>query len=86
MHDPIPYVPQVDYGDDVWERVSEVGADRVAHITTITKKAERNAATDEATRRHRRRGRRQTFEGREREIKAAVRCLIKQQRAPAHRR
>ncbi len=54
-HDPIPYVPQVDYGDDVWEKVDEVGADRVAHVTTITQKAERNAATDEATAGDRRR-------------------------------
>ena len=47
--EPIPYVPQVDYGDDVWEKVKEVGTERIAHITTITTKAERNAATDEAT-------------------------------------
>ncbi|MDP9074902.1 MAG: polyribonucleotide nucleotidyltransferase, partial [Actinomycetota bacterium] len=76
IHSPIPYVPQVDYGDDIWQRVVEVGGSRVAKITTITAKAERNAATDEAT----------TaiiselaagFEGREREIKAAVRALIK---------
>ena len=77
VHDPIPYVPQVDYGDDVWEKVSEVGADRVAHITTITTKAERNAATDEATDAIVAEVA-QVFEGREREIKAAVRSLIKQ--------
>ncbi|HEY2301157.1 MAG TPA: polyribonucleotide nucleotidyltransferase [Acidimicrobiales bacterium] len=76
-HDPIPYVAQVDYGDDVWEKVNEVGADRVAHVTTITKKAERNAATDEATAAIVAEVA-QTLEGREREIKAAVRSLIKQ--------
>jgi polyribonucleotide nucleotidyltransferase len=78
VHEPIPYVPQVDYGADVWEKVGEVGGQRLAKVTTITQKAERNAATDEAT----------TaivseladqFEGREKEIKAAVRALIKEQ-------
>jgi polyribonucleotide nucleotidyltransferase len=75
-HDPIPYVPQVDYGDDVWEKVKEVGSERIAHITTITTKAERNAATDEATAAIVAEAARD-FEGREREIKAAVRSLIK---------
>jgi polyribonucleotide nucleotidyltransferase len=77
VHDPIPYVPQFDYGDDVWEKVSEVGAERVAHVTTITTKAERNAATDEATDAIVAEVA-QSFEGRDREIKAAVRSLIKQ--------
>ncbi|HSS08450.1 MAG TPA: polyribonucleotide nucleotidyltransferase [Acidimicrobiales bacterium] len=78
VHEPIPYLPQIDYGADVWEKVGEVGGQRLAKVTTITQKAERNAATDEAT----------TaivseladqFEGREKEIKAAVRALIKGQ-------
>ena len=42
VHSPIPYVPQFDYGDDVMARVTEVGADRIAKITTITQKTERN--------------------------------------------
>jgi len=72
----IPYVPQVDYADEVWERVVEVGTPLVEKVITITQKAERNAATDEAT----------TsiisslgteFEGREKEIRAAVRALTK---------
>jgi polyribonucleotide nucleotidyltransferase len=76
VHPPTPYVPQVDYGDDVWERVVAVGTEKIGRVTTITQKAERSAATDEAT----------TaiifelgpdFEGREREIRAAVRSLTK---------
>ena len=54
------------------QRCPRSGADRVAHITTITKKAERNAATDEATDAIVAELA-ETFEGREREIKAAVR-------------
>jgi polyribonucleotide nucleotidyltransferase len=44
VHSPIPYVPQVDYGKDVMEKVAEVGTKRIAEITTITPKAERTAA------------------------------------------
>jgi polyribonucleotide nucleotidyltransferase len=73
---PIRYEPQADYGDDVARRVADVGTERVDKVTTITAKAEREAATDEAA----------SdiiselsaeFEGREREIKAAVRSLTK---------
>ena len=49
VHSPIPYVAQFDYGDDIMARVAEIGTDQIAKITTITQKAERNAATDEAT-------------------------------------
>jgi polyribonucleotide nucleotidyltransferase len=76
VHAPIPYVPVVDYGEDVWERVVAVGSEKIARVTTITQKAERSAATDEAT---------LAiifelgpeFEGREKEIRAAVRSLTK---------
>jgi polyribonucleotide nucleotidyltransferase len=73
---PLSYQPQVDYGDDVAARVAEVGTERVEKVTTITAKAEREAATEEVT----------TailadladeFEGRTGEIKAAVRSLTK---------
>jgi polyribonucleotide nucleotidyltransferase len=77
VHEPIPYVPQVDYGRDVWEKVSDVGTERIAHVTTITQKAERNAATDEATKAIIAELA-EDFEGREKEIKAAVRSLTKQ--------
>ena len=73
---PLAYQPQVDYGEDVAARVAEVGTERVEKVTTITAKAEREAATDEVT---------STivadlaeeFEGRAGEIKAAVRSLTK---------
>jgi polyribonucleotide nucleotidyltransferase len=74
---PLSYVPQIDYGPDVAERVAQVGTDRVERVTTITAKAEREAAIEEVT---------EAvvtevageFEGREKEIRAAVRSLIKQ--------
>jgi polyribonucleotide nucleotidyltransferase len=73
---PLAYEPQVDYGDDVAARVAEVGTTRVEKVTTITAKAEREAATDEATA-----GIVEElageFEGREKEIRAAVRSLTK---------
>jgi polyribonucleotide nucleotidyltransferase len=72
-----PFEPQHDYGDDVLERVTAAGTERIGRVTTIVEKAERNAATDEAT---------EAivaelageFEGREKEVRAAVRGLIKQ--------
>ncbi|HEY5025800.1 MAG TPA: polyribonucleotide nucleotidyltransferase [Acidimicrobiales bacterium] len=72
----IAYELFTDHKDDVFERVAAVGRDAVAKANTITEKAERNAALDEAT----------TsiiaqlspeFPEREREIKAAVRSLTK---------
>ncbi|HEX2047601.1 MAG TPA: polyribonucleotide nucleotidyltransferase [Acidimicrobiales bacterium] len=72
----IPFETQVDYEDDVWQRVVEVGTGPVTEASKIVSKAERNAATDEAT----------TailaelgaeFEGREKQVKAAVRALQK---------
>jgi polyribonucleotide nucleotidyltransferase len=74
---PLAYVRQVEYNPDVAERVAEVGTEQVEGVTTITAKAEREAAIDQAT---------EAvvaelageFEGREKEIRAAVRSLIKQ--------
>ncbi|MGP0003921.1 MAG: polyribonucleotide nucleotidyltransferase [Acidimicrobiales bacterium] len=66
----------VDYGDDVFEKVAEVGAEAIETANAITSKAERNAALDAAT---------DTiieelapeFLEREREIKAAIRSYTK---------
>jgi polyribonucleotide nucleotidyltransferase len=72
----IPFELFVDYGDDVFERVSSVGTDLISKANAITSKTERNTALDEAT----------TsliaelapeFPEREREIKAAIRSLTK---------
>jgi polyribonucleotide nucleotidyltransferase len=45
----IPFELFVDYSDEVYERVVEVGGDRIAAANSITAKAERNAAIDAAT-------------------------------------
>jgi polyribonucleotide nucleotidyltransferase len=76
VHEPIPYVPQVDYGADVFARVEEVGTPLLDPATRIAVKSERNAATDEATAKliEQLSG---EFEGREGEIKAAIRSLTK---------
>lgn len=73
---PLAFVPQKDYGDDVLARVTEVGTERIDKVSTITVKAEREKATDEATAAivAELAG---DFEGREKEIKQAVRSLTK---------
>jgi polyribonucleotide nucleotidyltransferase len=72
----IAYELHTDYGQDVYDRVAALGADALSKANTVTVKAERNAALDEAT---------ESilsqlapeFPEREREIKAAVRSLTK---------
>jgi polyribonucleotide nucleotidyltransferase len=73
---PLSYVPKVDYGDDVAARVAEVGTARVESVTTITAKAEREAAQDKAAAAIVAELA-EEFAGREGEIKAAVRSLTK---------
>jgi polyribonucleotide nucleotidyltransferase len=75
-HPALPFTPQSDYGDDVWARVEELGTPALAKATTIVAKAERNAATDDVTA-SLLADLGAEFEGREREIKAAVRSLTK---------
>ncbi len=65
-----------DYGEDVWPRVEAVGTPLLSEANRISAKAERNAAIDAAT---------ATildtvgpeFEGREAEVKGAIRALTK---------
>jgi polyribonucleotide nucleotidyltransferase len=74
--DPIPFETQVDYSDEIWNRVVEVGTGPVTEASTIVSKAERNAATDEASAAIiAELG--AEFEGAEKQIKAAVRSLQK---------
>ncbi|MGH9123159.1 MAG: polyribonucleotide nucleotidyltransferase, partial [Acidimicrobiales bacterium] len=73
---PLAYAPVFDYGDDVVARVAEIGASHVDKIIHITQKAERNAATDEASAAIVGELAAE-FPGREREIKAAIRSLTK---------
>ncbi len=79
---PLEYTPVLDFGDDVWQAVEAAATPKLADAVTISAKAERNAATDEAAK--------ATiaelagtadapgaFAGREKEIKEAVRSLTK---------
>ncbi len=66
----------VDYGEDVYDRVVAVGAERLQSANAITTKSERNAALDEATDEILAElG--PEFPDREREIKSAVRAYTK---------
>ncbi|HEV7888975.1 MAG TPA: polyribonucleotide nucleotidyltransferase, partial [Acidimicrobiales bacterium] len=76
VHEPIPYEPQLDYGDDVFARVEAVGTDLLDQATRIAVKAERNEATDTATAQVMEQLAPE-FEGREKEIKTAIRSLTK---------
>ncbi len=73
---PIVFDAQVDYSDEIWERVSAIGADPIAKASTISAKAERNAALDEVSATIRTELA-EAFEGQEKEVKAAIRALIK---------
>jgi polyribonucleotide nucleotidyltransferase len=82
---PIPvleFTPVVDYGDDVFAAVERVATDALATAVTISAKADRNAATDEASALAiaELAGTSDApgeFAGREKEIKEAVRSLSK---------
>ncbi len=73
------YTPTVDYGDDVMEAVSGLVAAEVATAITMSAKAERNAATDAAAAKaiDALCGEGAALEGREKEVKEAVRGLTK---------
>jgi len=73
---PITWEPQIDYGDDVLARVSEVGSQQVGEAARIVVKAEREAAIDAAAAgiMAQLAG---EFEGRDKEVKAAVKALTK---------
>ena len=73
---PLVYQPRRDYGPDVFERVEAVGAERISHITTISLKAEREAALSEVTASVLA-ALGEEFPGREKEISNAVRSLTK---------
>ena len=76
VHAPISYDPQLDYGDDVYQRVSELAADRLAKAQTIADKTERNQTTDDITAEVVAQLAAE-FPEREKELKAAVRSLTK---------
>ncbi|HMK97063.1 MAG TPA: polyribonucleotide nucleotidyltransferase, partial [Acidimicrobiales bacterium] len=72
----LAFSPRRDYEADVYERVEALGSDRIAKVTTISLKSEREAAMGEATAAllEELAG---EFPGREREIANAVRSLTK---------
>ncbi|HZT68114.1 MAG TPA: polyribonucleotide nucleotidyltransferase [Acidimicrobiales bacterium] len=74
--EPVPYQAQVDYQDDVWDRVQSAGTERLSQATAIAGKAERNAAIDDATAAIIDELATE-FDGRDKEVKAAVRSLTK---------
>ena len=72
----LAFQPRRDYGDDVWERVEAAGASQIGKVTTISLKSEREAAMAEtAAALVEEIG--PDFPGREKEIGAAVRSLMK---------
>jgi polyribonucleotide nucleotidyltransferase len=76
----LDFTPILDYGDDVWAKVEEVGTPKLAHAVTIALKSERNAAIDAATAdvlAELAVAADAPFTGREKEIKEAVRSLTK---------
>jgi len=73
---PLAYTLQVDYADDVFERVAAIGTDRIATASGISSKTDRNLATDEAIVAIKEELATE-FEGRDKEIKAAVKALQK---------
>jgi polyribonucleotide nucleotidyltransferase len=75
-HAPLAWEPQLDYGQDLAARVAEVGTAQLEKVTTITGKSERAAATADATASILAELATE-FEGREREIRAAVRATLK---------
>jgi len=76
VHAPPPWTPQTDYAPEVLARVEAVGSASLADAQRIADKTDRNAATDEATAAIMAQLAPE-FEGREGEIKAAVRSVTK---------
>jgi polyribonucleotide nucleotidyltransferase len=73
---PMEFATQTDYADDVWARVEAVGTDPIAKANTVTAKAERNAALDQAGKEIQA-ALADELDGRSGEIKAAIRSLTK---------
>jgi polyribonucleotide nucleotidyltransferase len=74
--EPIAFESAVDYGEDVWAAVQEAGGAGINDAVSIPGKAERNTALEEAAATINAKLA-DTFEGREKEIKAGIRSLTK---------
>ncbi len=77
VHSPLRFNPVADYGDDVFAAVEKAGKDRLAQANTIADKAERNTANDEIKAALVAELTADGFEGRDKEIKQAIRSLTK---------
>ncbi|MGI8794369.1 MAG: polyribonucleotide nucleotidyltransferase, partial [Acidimicrobiales bacterium] len=77
VREPMSFAAATDYGDDVFDRVVAVGTDLLGPATQIIDKTERNDASDAATSSIREQLAAE-FEGREGEVKNAIRSLTKQ--------
>ncbi|HUP69275.1 MAG TPA: polyribonucleotide nucleotidyltransferase [Acidimicrobiales bacterium] len=73
---PFAFETQIDYSDEIWERVSAIGTDPIAKASTVTTKAERNAALEDAGATIKTELA-EAFDGREKEVSAAIKALIK---------
>ena len=47
VHDPLPFEPQLDYSQEIYDAVAEVGTDRFAAAQAIADKHERDRTTDQ---------------------------------------
>jgi polyribonucleotide nucleotidyltransferase len=79
VHAPLVWESQLDYGDDVAEKVAAAGRDALLKANVIADKTERNAANDavKADIIGQLCGDGNEFDGREKEVKAAIRSLTK---------
>jgi polyribonucleotide nucleotidyltransferase len=77
--EPLAWTPMLDYGDDVYARVEELGSGPLAEAGAIAVKAERNEATDTAVADlvDALAGEGREFDGRAKEVKEAARALQK---------
>src|SRR4051812_3026740 len=76
VHEPIPFDAQADYGDDVFDRVTAIASDRIAQAQSIADKTERNQTSDQITAEVTAELAAE-FEGRDKEVRAAIRSLTK---------
>ena len=72
----MPYEAQVDYSDEIFNAVVEVGTEKITTAITTTEKAARNAASDEAAK-YVLEQLAERFPEQEKQIKAATRSLSK---------
>jgi len=77
---PLSYTPVLDYTDDVFAAVSNIAKPLLADAVKIARKADRNAATDDAAAKAVAQlcGEGAPFAGRDKEVKEAVRSLTKE--------